>query len=250
MKIESPTNCPSCGGKLELVNAQLFCRNSTLCPAQNSKLLESFCKKMKVKGFGPATLEKLELLSIASLFYITEDELVSVLGEKVGKKLYREIELKIKGVVDFGQLLGSLGIPLIGDVAARKLAEKYQSFDSLKAEGKAGVNLEAWLNSEIGREIVLLPWNFETTEHKQEASSVETNGITVCITGSLDNFKNRAEASSYLEGLGYIVKKSVTKDLNYLICEDSTKVGSSSYKKAVANGTPVVTINDLIDLQQ
>ncbi|MFW9896691.1 MAG: BRCT domain-containing protein [Candidatus Thorarchaeota archaeon] len=42
-------------------------------------------------------------------------------------------------------------------------------------------------------------------------------GISFCITGSLENFKPRSKAEEIVIKLGGIVKKDVTKDLNYLV---------------------------------
>lgn len=250
MKIEMPVSCPSCGGKLELVNAQLFCRNSENCPAQSSKLLENFCKKMKLKGFGPATIEKLGLVRIPEIYFLSLEQLHNAVGVKTGDKLYKELEDKLHSEIDFGQFLGSLGIPLVGEVAARKLAVSFNNLEDVKAEGKAGENLKAWKNSLVGKEIMEVPWKFGKTSANAMAPSSQSLGISVCITGSLSDFKNRTEAGAYLESLGLTVKKDVTKDVRYLICEDESKRSSSSYLKAIEKNIPIVTINDLKQILQ
>lgn len=247
MKIEMPTNCPSCGGKLELVNAQLFCRNSENCPAQSSKLLENFCKKMKLKGFGPATIEKLGLVKIPELYYVTDEDLHKAVGVKTGDKLISELNEKLRKEIDFGQFLGSLGIPLIGEVAARKLAV-YNSLQDVVADGKAGENLKTWKNSSVGKEIMEVPWKFGGAKETSVNLATESLGISVCITGSLKDFKNRSDASSYLESLGLTVKKDVTKDVRYLICEDESKRSSSSYLKAIERDIPIVSIQSLTEI--
>ncbi|UPW39068.1 DNA ligase [Escherichia phage vB_EcoS_ESCO40] len=254
MKIEIPTQCPSCGSKLDLVNGQLFCRNKSNCPAQSSKLIENFCTKMKLKGFGPKTIEKLELTKISELFYLTEEDLVRAVGSKVAAKLISELNTKVRGDIDFGSVLGSLGIPLIGEVAAKKLSQNCTSFQDVRADGKAGENYKAWLNSPQGKDVIELPWKFTTGIKGAKAGVIITdglvaqpNGITVCITGSLQDFANRTDATNYLEGLGYTVKKSVTKDVKYLICEDESKRSSSSYKKAETNGIEILSIKELLE---
>lgn len=45
----------------------------------------------------------------------------------------------------------------------------------------------------------------------------ELDGISFCITGSLENFKPRSKAEELVIKLGGTVKKNVTKDLNYLV---------------------------------
>lgn len=254
MKIEIPTQCPSCGSKLDLVNGQLFCRNKSNCPAQSSKLIENFCSKMKLKGFGPKTIEKLELTKISELFYLTEEDLVRAVGSKVAAKLTSELNTKVRGDIDFGSVLGSLGIPLIGEVAAKKLSQNCTSFHDVKADGKAGENYIAWLNSPQGKDVIELPWKFTTGIKGAKAEVIITdglvaqpNGIAVCITGSLQDFANRTDATNYLESLGYTVKKSVTKDVKYLICEDESKRSSSSYKKAETNGIEILSIKELLE---
>lgn len=246
MKIEIPTNCPSCSSKLDLVNGQLFCRNKSLCSAQSSKLIENFSSKMKLKGFGPQTIAKLEITKISELFFLTSEQLVRAVGDKVATKLENELNTKLRNDVDFGLVLGSLSIPLIGEVKARALSQLYNDFQSVKAEGKAGENLASWKKSPSGIDVMELPWNFSKVRESSVNPTTKTsNGLVVCITGKLNNYKNRSEATAYLESLGYTVKSSVTKDVNILICEDETKRGSSSYKKAESLGIDILTIEQL-----
>ena len=90
-KIEIPTTCPECSYILITVNSQLFCRN-TACSAQLNKKLENFCKVLSIKGFGPKTIEKLNLADITELFYLDHELVIAVLGEKTAVKLLDEIE--------------------------------------------------------------------------------------------------------------------------------------------------------------
>lgn len=256
MKIQIPTECPSCGSSLENINGQLFCRNTTACPAQNSKTVENFCKKMKIKGFGPSTITKLELHSVVELYELPEQRLIDILGDKVGSKLFTEIN-KSKSA-EFSSVLGSLGIPLIGKVAAEKLATQCNSFMEIthktcKDAGlgdKATENLMDWFTTEEGittsdllDEIIAF---VEKSPAQIEQQKVEAK-FDVCITGKLDDYSSRSKAADYLSQFGITVKNSVTKTVKYLVCEDATKTGSSSYKKAQANGLPIVTIKELLE---
>ena len=89
-EIKIPTKCPSCNSQLETVNSQLFCRN-TSCPDQSFKKLEAFAKKMRIKGAGPSTLQKLEFESYYDFYEHNQDYYVECLGEKLGEKLYDEV---------------------------------------------------------------------------------------------------------------------------------------------------------------
>ncbi len=256
MKIVIPTECPSCGSTLENVNGQLFCRASTSCPAQSSKTVENYCKKMKIKGFGAKTVEKLELASVSELYQTTEQRLKDILGDTMGSKLFAEINASKSS--EFSKVLGSLGIKLIGKVAAEKLATQVNSFNGITAKAckdaglgdKATESLMDWMCSEEGHFTAeMLDNTIAFVEQSPVASATITDQVCdVCVTGKLNDFSSRSKAADYLSQFGVTVKGSVTKSVKYLVCEDDSKTGSSSYKKALANGLPIVTIKELINL--
>lgn len=251
MQIIAPTNCPACESDLERVKDQMFCRNKA-CPAQTSQLIQNYCKKLKIKGFGPATVDKLGIVTLAELYCLTAElcELKEI-STTVANKLVTQVQGS--KILEFGSFISAVGIPLIGETVGRKLATVINSpfeLDELtcKKAGlgpKATVNLLKWKRLQWDTSLKELPITF--TESKQTTTSVEIKG-EVCITGKLDNFKNRAAAAIHLVELGFIVKSSVTKSVSYLVCEDATKLGSSSYKKAEALGIPIVTIDELLTL--
>lgn len=244
-----PINCPSCDSLLERVNDQLFCRSSS-CPAQSAKIVEGFCKKLKIKGFGPKTVEKLGISSLQDLYALTIPEMADILGDKTAEKLHAEIANKKS--LEFGALIGALGIPLIGTVAGNKLGSLINNWGDLskaacKSAGlgdKATDSLLNWVASPQGIEVQNLPISFTVTEKPSKPTTPVVEKGDVVITGKLDNFKNRSEAASFLESKGYTVKSGVTKKTIALIVED----GSTSSKTAKAQdyGIPILTINELI----
>ena len=243
-----PSNCPSCDSTLERVNEQLFCRNNS-CGAKTAKIVESFCKKLKIKGFGSKTIEKLELSSIAELYALSVETMTDALSSaKIAEKLHAEIANKRS--LDFGTLVGSLGIPLIGTVAGNKLGAIINSWDEVnlanckaaKLGDKASDSLLNWLVSEQGIEILDLPIEF--TKQAPKPTIQATKGDIV-ITGKLNDFKNRAEAGSFLEQQGYSVKSAVTKKTIALIVEDGST--SSKTNKAGSLNVPILTIKQLLN---
>lgn len=247
-KIEIPTCCPACSYKLELVNDQLFCRN-TACDAQLGKKLEHFAKTLSIKGLGPKTLEKLDLQDITEIFYLDKDDLVSALGsEKVADKLLDEIE-RAKGS-DTATVLASFAIPLVGNTASKKLMDTLSSFDEItfetcKAAGlgdKVSTNLVNWVNTDWKEMKEFLPFVFHP---KPKQVQVNTNAKRVCITGKLKSFKKKADAESSLSAAGYILVDSVTKTTDFLIDEEGKM--SSKREKAVSYGITIITdLNDLL----
>ena len=244
-KIEIPTNCPACSYKLQLINAQLFCRN-TACSAQLGKKLEHFCKVLQIKGFGPKTIEKLNLADITEIFYLDRDHVVDALGAKVADKLLDEIE-RAKSA-DLATVIASFSIPLVGGTASGKIAAVVSSIDEITQETckiaglgeKVTANLLEWISLEYPEMKEFLPFTFETKIRVADANSKR-----VCITGKLKSFKKKADAESILLAAGFILVDSVTKTTDYLVDEEGKM--SSKREKAVQYGITIITdLNDLL----
>ena len=241
MRIEIPTECPCCNYPLELVNDQLFCRN-TACSAQLNKKVEHFCKTLGIKGMGSRTVEKLGLSDITELFYLDQDQVVESLGsEKVALKLLDEIERSKSA--DLATVITSFSIPLVGSTASKKLCEVVTSvdeisYDTCKQAGlgdKVTQNLIAWLDTDFQEMREFLPFSFKS----QKNSNTNTNQKTICITGKLSSYKTKSEAYKLLEEAGYTPVESVTKATNYLVDEEDK--GSSKRKKAESLGITIIT---------
>lgn len=240
-----PDRCPSCEGKLELVNEQLFCYNKT-CPAQTLKKIQHFCKVMGIKGMGEKTLEKLDFETYRDIYSFSESYFVDTLGETLGRKLFKEIRKSAEVPLNTG--LAAFGIPLIGETAAKKLGAVCKSLDDICEETcklaglgeKATNNLMDWICSEDAQDLPINT-NFEAVN---DVASTSSNGVTVCITGKLNNYKNRSDAAKYLESLGYKVVDSVTKSTNILIDEEGKQ--SSKRSKAEQLNIPIMSIEELV----
>lgn len=239
MRIQIPTHCPCCASPLEWVNDQLFCRNQS-CSAQLNKKLEHFTKTLGIKGFGPKTVEKLELGDITELFYLDRDQVVEQLGsEKVADKLLLEIDRAKSSTL--ATVLASFSIPLIGNTASKKICEVVSSVDEINSETcrqaglgeKATNNLVNFIENELPEMRQFLPFSF-ISEPKSHANIAPT----VCITGKLKTFKTKAEAASALVASGYRVVESVTKTTQYLVDEENK--GSTKRTKAEQLGIQII----------
>lgn len=241
MKIVIPTKCPCCDSPLEKVVDQLFCRN-VMCPAQLNGKLTHFAKGVGIKGLGEKTIEKLGLSSIIDLYYLDGVEAEEVLGNKIAVKLLDEIEKSKQST--FATVLASMSIPLVGNTIATKLAVNINSFDDITRESckeaglgdKATANLLEWKEYEYQELKDYLPFEFK---QKQSVVQSTTNMGTICITGKLSSFKNKAEAKSILESLGYLVVDSLTKAVTILV--DESGIGSSKRTTAEERGLQIIT---------
>jgi DNA ligase (NAD+) len=242
IEIKIPTTCPSCNSSLEQVNSQLFCRNKD-CPAQSTKKVEAFIKKMRIKGLGPASISKLGFVRPIEIYETSLNTYVEVLGEKIGQKIFDEVQKS--RITKFATFLSALSIPLIGDTASKKIADVIKGFwdfdfQELPIGEKAYNNLIDWL-IENSVEIASLEAYFTF----QVATKVLVDKGNVCITGKLNDFSNRTQAKEFLEEHGYTVTSTISGKTNYLVCEDGSK--SSKSKKAESLGIPIVTIANLIE---
>ena len=248
MKIVIPDTCPCCDSKLEMVNDQLFCRNES-CPAQLYKRVEHFTKTLGIKGFGPKTIDKLGLDSIAEIYYLEFDDVSAALGsERMAEKLLSEIELSRKSSLD--KVLAAFSIPLIGQTLSGRLCQVVDTIDDITPEkckeagfgDKATANLISWLQTEFHEVREFLPFDFRASG---KAAISADNGKSICITGKLVTFKTKSEATTALQEAGYKVVESVTKSTDMLV--DEGDKGSAKRKKADELGIPIITnLNDFL----
>src|SRR6056300_975335 len=199
-EIVPPSDCPSCGSSLRWINQLLYCK-STVCGAQKQKKIEHFAKTLKIKGLGPAAIEKLDIQDFDQLYELDVDYITSALNsEKIAIKLKKEIDNSKSAPLNL--VLPAFGIPLIGNTATKKLSETVENITEINADTckraglgpKATENLMSWLSKDFYAFYDgCLPFDFKfVTEQK-----VERKGV-VCISGRLKSFKTKADATETL----------------------------------------------------
>jgi DNA ligase (NAD+) len=241
--INAPTNCPCCRSTLEWSNDLLYCRN-TECSATNSKQVEHFASSLKIKGLGPSTIQKLSLSSILDIYALTLEDIVSALGsEKLASKLFDEITQSQSRPLNL--VIPAFGIPLIGKTASDKLSKVCSSISDITAATckeaglgeKATNNLLTWLESKQNYEF--LPFSFKFDNRLEVASSNTDPVGIVCISGKLNSYPTKQQATVELEKLGFIVKSDLTKDVTILVNESGKETAKT--KKASISGVLIVT---------
>ena len=243
MRIEIPTICPCCSYKLQLVNDQLFCRN-TACGAQLTKKVEHFCKTLGIKGMGPKSVEKLDLQDLTELFYLDLDSVTEALGSaKTAEKLVDEIN-RAKSA-DLATVLAAFSITLVGNTASKKICEVVNHIDEINYEtckqaglgDKVTENLVGWLQTDFPDLREFLPFSFKS--NRNSTTNSNNNSKTVCITGKLSSYKTKADAYQALEAAGYKAVESITKTTDYLVDEEDK--ASTKRKKAESLGIHIIT---------
>ena len=240
-EIIPPTNCPSCSEALVWEKDQLFCHN-TKCSGKTSKKIEHFASTLKIKGLGPKTVAKLQIIDYFDLYEMPLETMIEALqSEKLGVKLYREIQASKS--VDLVQLLPAFSIKLIGRTASAKLCSVINTINDIDEQVcvEAGLgptatqNLLDWFYEEYTDGLDRLPFSWKTTV-QQKTEIIQ--GI-VCISGKLKSYKTKAAATEVLEKMGYLVKSSLTKDVNILVNESG--IESAKTQAARDRGVKIIT---------
>jgi DNA ligase (NAD+) len=229
--------CPSCGGDLDRVKDQLYCRSSD-CTNQNTSKIVKYAKVMGIKGLGSKTVEALKLLDIKDIYELSEEELCDVLGSKTGTKIYEQIIQSLSTKV--GTLLSAFSIPLAG---ATKTA-KYNScktmeevLDLIDTMFLVDQNVATWIEH-FWDDYKDIPWSFNT-------DNLSVNSYTVCVTGKLDGY-TKASFAEKVKAYGVSFSDNLTSKVNYLIKDDDKQ--SEKTRKAADLGIEILTSKSFINL--
>ena len=255
-EIKAPTHCPACGSDLIQEGVHYFCENTLSCKPQMVKSIVHFGSReaMNIEGFSEKTaeqlFEKLDIKSIADLYRIKKEELLTLekFGDKKAQNLLEAIE-KSKNC-ELASFIYSLGIPNVGKKTATDLAKRFKSVSGLQAAtfeelisiGDIGdivahSVLEFFNEEKIIKSIEeLLALGVKPHFEETVVSENPFQGKIVVVTGSLESF-SRTEIKDKLQALGAKVSGSVSKKTDYVL------VGSepgSKYDKAVELGVTVI----------
>jgi DNA ligase (NAD+) len=154
------------------------------------------------------------------------------------------------------QFISALGIPLIGVAASKELANTFKTWANFSNSIKENFNIYTLPN--FGWEMDKSIKNFDYSEAdyiaehylnfeqpKESKKEKTLDGITVCITGKLVQYKNRKLFQDDIEAAGGKVASSVTSKTNFLITNDTTS-GSSKNVTAQKLGVEIISEQDFI----
>ena len=263
-----PTECPICGGRLEVVcevdSEMLICTNDA-CEGKAINKLEHFCSKkgLDIKGLSKATLGKLMdwgwVYNFCDLYCLKQhrNEWINKpgFGEKSVDNILAAIENSRKPKLE--SFICALGIPHVGKTLSHELTKYFYDYKSFKIAAK-----DKWDFTKIDKvayEKATAIWNFDFTEADlvdafmynyeidEPAAADNLSSTTVVITGKLLLHKNRDELIKRIIEHGGKVTGSVSKNTNILINND---VNSTSSKNISAQrlGIPIMTEEEFVNL--
>jgi DNA ligase (NAD+) len=219
---------------------------------------------MDVDHLGIALVEQLVdqgiVRDVADLYTLTLERIADLerMGDKSAKYVHASIQLSRERTLD--RLLCGLGIPQIGQVAAKQLAEAAGTLEALLGWSDEEVREHVGAIRGFGPKMVDSVAQFLRDEGQrdlmqklvtlgvgrpQPRATVATEGPLVgtsfCVTGVLS--KKREDVHAELRAAGAEIHDSVKKNTTYLVAGDKT--GKSKLDQAKKFGTKVLTEADM-----
>lgn len=266
-----PERCPECGTPVKAklrdeeredlgMEAAIRCPNRR-CPAQLKAQIFYFTRRfaMDIDRLGVVLVDQLVeqgiVKDVADLYTLTADRIAALerMGEKSAKNVIDGIERSRSRPLD--RLLCGLGIPQIGQVAARQIAEQAVTLKTLVGWSSEEVreqvgqihgfgpkmvdSVVAFLADENQRRLLekFVEYGISSPQPRHEvAAEGPLVGASFCVTGILS--RKREDVHADLRALGATIHDSVKKGTTYLVAGEKT--GKTKLDQAKKFGTRVI----------
>jgi len=255
-----PERCIECGALVVREEGEAAHRCTGLnCPAQRLRNIIHFVSRnaMDIEGLGPAIIEQLlekQLIETAAdLYFLDVDSIADMdkMGKKSAQNLLSALENSKKNPLY--RLIHAFGIRHIGEKAAKILAKKYTSLESLMQapiEELTQIPDIGGIMAQSIMEFFAEPQNIAFIDRLKEAgvsmkdeteSADEKDnrfeGKTFVLTGTLAQF-TRSEASEIIESFGGKTSSSVSKKTTYVLAGEEA---GSKLEKAQVLGVQIIS---------
>ena len=266
-----PTNCPECGAKLVRVEGEAAwrCPNETSCPPQIKGKMEHFVsrKAMNIDGLGSETIDLLYsqglLHNIADIYTLTQEDIARQerLGEKSAQNMLAGIEQSKQ--VPWARVLFALGIRMVGETTAKKIARRFPTIDQLQwatmeqltaiddVGEQIAKNIIAYFNDLSNLEIINrlreAGVQMESQEEEQAPQSDILQGKSIVVSGVFAQH-SRDEYKAMIEAHGGKNVGSVSKKTSFILAGEN--MGPEKRKKAETLGVEILTEEQFLALIQ
>lgn len=270
MMYSFPDVCPECGAKLVRVEGEAAwrCPNEAGCPPQIKGKIEHFVsrKAMNIDGLGEETIDLLyqkELLhNIADIYDLKLEDIAAQerLGEKSAQNMLAGIEASKQ--VPWSRVLFALGIRMVGETTAKKIARVYNTIDNLQEANSEQLcaiedvgpqiaeNIVAYFRDERNLAIIErlrkagLQFEGEAAEGPQ---SDKLAGMSIVISGTFSQH-SRDEYKALIEAHGGKNVGSVSKKTSFILAGEN--MGPEKRKKAEDLGIQLMTEDEFLEMIQ
>ena len=266
-EIPFPCTCEVCGTKLVDEGSRLYCPNKK-CSKRILHQLLKYQQIVDIRDLGETLITSLfndkRLQSVSDIYSLQVEDLIpyflneeSMEADKKSlgaEKVYNSIQSHRK--MKLATFVGAFDIEGIGETSAQKLVDAgFNSLEKLLEAHADQISAVYGFADIMAKTIVEgLAENADEMRNLTSSGIIEIEaegggllaGKSFCFTGELNTMK-RADAEQLVKKNGGSTKSSVTKDLSYLVTND-TGSGSSKNVKAAKLGIPVITEEDFLKL--
>lgn len=234
-----PERCPACGAKLEVRGPLTRCPNRFGCPAQLRERIRHFASRdaMDIGGIGRATAEALVdyglVRDLDDLYELRPDDVARLphFAARSARKLVDAIRRAKR--VELQRFLFALGIPGVGESAARDLARHFRTLGAIRHASRDALRRAPG----IGPALAAAVHDFFADERHQRAiDALLAKGIEIVppkapegrglagrsfvLTGRLKRL-TRGEAERLVESLGGEARTSVSRRTDYVVAGEA-----------------------------
>lgn len=279
-KINYATRCPVCQTVLIRKDAEAvhYCPNETGCAPQLIGRIEHFIgrRAMNIDSLGGETIAGLFnkgiIQNYADLYELSAEQLLGLEFETYNNKKdqwskrslqQKSVENILKGIQDskqvpFERVLFALGIRMVGETVAKKLAKHFGNIEAIAKATKDDIAAIYEIGDKIADNVVAFFGNAENleiclrlkssglnmeVEHDQLVQrSDKLQGKSFCVSGVFS--MSRDELKALIEANGGRNVGSISKSLNYLLAGD--KMGPEKLKKATDLNIPIISEEDFL----
>lgn len=262
-----PTRCPECGATLVRAEGEAAwrCPNEQGCPPQIKGKMVHFVSRraMNIEGLGEETIDLLYeqgmLHTIADIYTLNIKELAEQerLGEKSAQNILDSIENSKK--VPWERVLFALGIRMVGETTAKKLARSFPSIDALCAATKEQLvsvedvgeqiadNIIVFLQDERNIQVInrLREYGVQMEGCSNALISNKLSGMSIVISGTFAHH-SRDEYKSLIEAHGGKNVGSVSKKTSFILAGEN--MGPEKRKKAESLGVKLVSEEEFLGM--
>ena len=261
-----PRQCPVCRSILVKNAVQYRCANIS-CPAVIKGEIYHFASKeaLNIDGLGRKIIDQMVekglIKDVSDLYTLTEKALLGLDGfaELSASNLISSIQSSRNTSLE--RFIYALGIPHVGSVAARELADRFGTLDALMKAGLDELTDIPGIGMEIAHSINDF---FDTKENTEVVDRLLKHGIqisvppevsrhqgvlsnkSICFSGTLTSMP-RFEAKASAEALGARVVDSVSKKLDILVTGDQP---GSKLDKARTLGVQILSEREFLAVLQ
>jgi DNA ligase (NAD+) len=262
-----PKHCPVCHSLLikRSDEVALRCEN-VACPKQVARRIEHFASRraMDIEGLGDKVVDLLienNLIQDYGDLYNLDTNSISDLermGEKSAENLVEAIEKSKERPLE--RVIFALGIPFVGEGAARLLSDYFKGIISLANANEEEISFVEGIGEKTAKSIVQFFGNSEnqkvldklrtagvtSTAGKKRTRTLDVNflGKSFVFTGTLEKY-SRDEAAKAIRQRGGKPSSSVSKKTDFVVIG---KDPGSKYQKARDLGVKIITESDFLKM--